>query len=281
MTDFDLNAALNWILPTLAQWGLRALGAVALFFVGRWIAGRVRALTQRASEKGKVDPTLAGFLSVAVYWAVLLFVIVAVLGIFGIPTASFVAILGAAGLAVGLAFQGTFSNFASGVMLLLFRPISVDDYVEVGGSAGTVRRIGIFSTALDTPDNVRIVVPNSEIFGATIRNYSVNETRRIDLVVGVGYDDDLQLARETMLRILDGEERVLDDPEPTVEVSEMADSSVNFVVRPWVKREDYWGTRFALTRALKEGLEGAGLNIPYPQRDVHLFQTSGAQGLQA
>ncbi|HSR40680.1 MAG TPA: mechanosensitive ion channel domain-containing protein, partial [Longimicrobiales bacterium] len=187
-------------------------------------------------------------------------------------------ILGAAGLAVGLAFQGTFSNFASGVMLLLFRPISVGDFVEVGGSTGTVRSIGIFSTSMDTPDNVRVILPSSAVFGETIQNFSVNENRRIDLVVGVGYDDDLQRAKDTILRVLKDEERVLPDPEPVVAVSQMADSSVNFVVRPWVRAQDYWATRWDLTRALKEELEAAGLSIPYPQRDLHLF--SGGDALR-
>lgn len=272
MSDVDLNALMTDVSALVVELGLNVVGAVVLLVVGRWVAGWLRRLIHRASDRADVDPTLSGFFGTAAYWMILIFVIVAVLGVFGIPTASFVAIVGAAGLAIGLAFQGTFSNFASGVMLLLFRPISVGDFVEVGGTSGTVKGIGIFSTTMDTPDNVRVVVPNSKIFGETIKNYSTNDTRRIDLMVGVGYGDDLQVARDTMLRVLEAESRVLDDPEPVVAVSEMADSSVNFVARPWVRAEDYWATRWALTRTLKEELEAAGLDIPYPQRDVHLFR---------
>lgn len=272
MSDMDVNALLTDVSALVVELGLNVVGALVLLVVGRWVAGWLRRLIRRASERADVDPTLSGFFGTAAYWMILIFVIVAVLGVFGVPTASFVAIVGAAGLAIGLAFQGTFSNFASGVMLLLFRPISVGDFVEVGGTSGTVKGIGIFSTTMDTPDNVRVVVPNSKIFGETIKNYSANDTRRIDLMVGVGYDDDLQVAGDTMLRVLAAESRVLDDPEPVVAVSEMADSSVNFVARPWVRAQDYWATRWALTRTLKEELEAAGLNIPYPQRDVHLFQ---------
>ncbi len=281
MAQLDINALLSELGPVALGWGLDILGAIVLLVVGRWIAGRLRSLTRRTAERARLDPTLSGFVGMGVYWLVLVFVIVAILGVFGIPTASMVAILGAAGLAVGLAFQGTFSNFASGVMLLLFRPISVGDFVEVGGSKGTVRSIGIFSTAMDTPDNVRVVVPNSGIFGETIQNYSVNENRRIDLVVGVGYDDDLQLAKDTILRVLKEEARVLAEPEPVVAVSEMAGSSVNFVVRPWVEAPNYWAARWDLTRALKEELEAAGLSIPYPQRDLHLFSGGAALRIPA
>ncbi|NIP60905.1 MAG: mechanosensitive ion channel [Gemmatimonadetes bacterium] len=281
MAQLDINALLSELGPVALGWGLDILGAIVLLVVGRWIAGRLRSLTRRTAERARLDPTLSGFVGMGVYWLVLVFVIVAILGVFGIPTASMVAILGAAGLAVGLAFQGTLSNFASGVMLLIFRPISVGDFVEVGGSKGTVRSIGIFSTAMDTPDNVRVVVPNSGIFGETIQNYSVNENRRIDLVVGVGYDDDLQLAKDTILRVLKEEARVLAEPEPVVAVSEMAGSSVNFVVRPWVEAPDYWAARWDLTRALKEELEAAGLSIPYPQRDLHLFSGGAALRIPA
>lgn len=276
MPDFDLNTLMTEALPLITDWGLNVLGAIAFLVVGRWVAGRVRKITRRGASRANVDATLTGFMATMAYWLVLVFVLVGVLGIFGIPTASFVAVLGAASLAVGLAFQGTFSNFAAGVMLLLFRPISVDDFVEVGGASGTVKSIGIFSTTLDTPDNIRITVPNSSIFGQTIKNYSANDTRRIDLVVGVGYDDDLQVAGDTMRRVLSAEARVLEDPAPVVAVHEMADSSVNFVVRPWVQASDYWATRWDLTRALKEQLEAAGCNIPYPQRDVHLFNQPAA-----
>lgn len=274
MSQEEISALITDIGALVVEWGLNVLGAVVLLLVGRWIAKRVRRAVRRTSERGNVDPTLSGFLSVAVYWLVLIFVIVAALGIFGIPTASFVAVLGAAGLAIGLAFQGTFSNFASGVMLLLFRPISVGDFVDVGGTSGTVKSIGIFSTTMNTPDNVRTIVPNSQIFGETIQNFSANDTRRIDLVIGVDYGDDLQLAKDTILRVVQADERVLDDPAPLVAVDELGGSSVNFVVRPWVNTPDYWDVRRDLVRALKDEVEAAGLSFPYPQRDVHLFQES-------
>lgn len=276
MSEQEISALTTTVGNLIVEWGLSILGAVVLLIVGRWIAMWIRRMIRRASERADVDPTLSGFLSVAAYWLVLIFVIVAALGIFGIPTASFVAVLGAAGLAIGLAFQGTFSNFASGVMLLLFRPVSVGDYVEVGGTSGTVQSIGIFSTTMNTPDNVRTIVPNSQIFGETIKNYSTNDTRRIDLVIGVDYGDDLELAKDTILRVIRSDERVLEDPEPVVAVHELGASSVDFVVRPWVKSSDYWAARWDLTRALKEGVEAAGLSFPYPQRDVHLLEEGGA-----
>ncbi len=257
----------------VSTWGLKVVGAIAVLIIGRWLAGRIRALTRRALDRTGLDPTLVPFVTSIVYYAILTFVIIAVLGLFGIPTASFIAVLGAAGLAVGLALQGTLANFAAGVMLLVFRPFRVGDYVEAGGTAGSVESIGVFTTTLNTPDNVRIVVPNSAVFGSTIKNYSANDTRRNDIVVGVSYDDDLAVATATIEKVLAADERVLKEPAPVVAVAELADSSVNIVVRPWCKKEDYWGLRFDLTRKLKEELEKAGCSIPYPQRDVHVHET--------
>ena len=256
----------------VTTWGLRVVGAVAVLLIGRGVARWLRSAVRKTIERREADPTLVPFISALVYWLVLLLVVVAVLGLFGIPTASFVAVLGAAGLAVGLALQGTLSSFAGGVMLLVFRPFKAGDVVEVAGSLGTVQEVGIFATVLHTPDNVRIVIPNSAVFGQVIRNFTANDRRRIDLVVGVGYDDDLERAGETIDRVIRSDDRVLDDPAPVVAVSEMADSSVNFVVRPWCRTEDYWDVRWDLTRRLKEELEADGFSIPYPQRDVHVFQ---------
>jgi small conductance mechanosensitive channel len=196
------------------------------------------------------------------------------MGVLGIGTASFVAVLGAAGLAIALAFQGTFSNFAAGIMLLTFRPFNVGDYVEVGGEAGIVREVGIFSCILTTLDNIEIQIPNSGIFGSTIKNYSANDMRRVDLVMGVSYDDDLGVAARTCMDTISADPRVLADPAPQVAVAELGDSSVNLVVRPWVNIDDYWDVKFDLTRALKENIEAAGCSIPYPQRDVHMHQVS-------
>lgn len=270
--SFELATLTDTLTAVVTDWGLSVVGALAVLIIGRIAAGWTRKLTTRTLTRGKVDETLIPFISGLSYTMVLVFVGIAVLGIFGIPTASFVAVLGAAGLAIGLAFQGTFSNFASGVMLLIFRPIHVGDFVDVGGTTGIVQEIGIFSTILDTPDNVRIIVPNSGIFGQTITNYSANPTRRVALMMGVGYDDDLSLVVRTIEDLLAADSRVLADPAPVVAVAELADSSVNLVVRPWCNAGDYWDLRFDLTRAMKEQLEAAGCNIPYPQTDVHLHQ---------
>jgi len=190
----------------------------------------------------------------------------------GIQMASVLTIMGAAGLAVGLALQGTLSNVAAGVMLLIFRPFKVGDYVDAGGTAGTIESIGLFATKLNTPDNIHIIVPNSGIYGGIIKNFSHYETRRNDILVGVSYDDDIGLAMETIKSVLDAEDRVLKDPAYMVAVSELGDSSVNITVRPWCKVTDYWALRFDLTRTFKERLEAAGCSIPYPQRDVHLHK---------
>jgi len=259
----------------VSTWGLKVLGALALLFLGRIAAGWTRRVVRKALTAANVDATLAPFIAGVAYYVILIAVMVAVLGLVGIQTASLLAILGAAGLAVGLALQGTLSNVSSGVMLLIFRPFQVGDYIEAGGTAGSVQAIGLFSTTLNTPDNVRILVPNSSVYGQTIKNYAANDTRRNDIVIGISYDDDIGLAAETIKRVLAADERVLPEPEPVVAVSELGDSSVNLVVRPWCKKEDYWGLRFDLLRTLKEQLEAAGCSIPYPQRDVHLFETAG------
>jgi small conductance mechanosensitive channel len=227
-------------------------------------------MTRRGLERANVDAVLVPFLANGVYYLALVVVVIAVLSLFGIETTSLIAVLGAAGLAVGLALQGTLSNFAAGVMLLIFRPFKVGDYVEAAGTGGSVQEVGIFSTVLHTPDNVKITIPNSAVYGDTIKNYSANDTRRNDLVMGISYGDDIARAIETIEKVLAGDSRVLEDPAPVVAVGELADSSVNLVVRPWCARGDYWALRFDLTRKLKEELEAAGCSIPYPQHDVHI-----------
>ncbi|TVR56764.1 MAG: mechanosensitive ion channel family protein [Gemmatimonadales bacterium] len=273
--SFDLVGIMNTLTALVMEYGLRALGGLALFLLGKWVAGRIRAGLHFQLERSSLDPTLIPFAAGMVYWALMAFVILAVLNLIGVQTASAIAVLGAAGLAVGLALQGTLSNFAAGVMLLLFRPFHVGEWVEVASTSGTVKEIGMFSTALNSGDNIRVTIPNSQVYGQTIRNFSTNETRRIDLVMGVSYDDDLQVAREVMERVLSAHEKVLADPAPLVAVDELADSSVNFVVRPWCRREDYWAVRRELTLQMKLELEAAGCSIPYPQRDVHLHQVEG------
>lgn len=270
MFDFDLF--LNQALSVVVQWAPKVAGAAAVLFFGWIFANWVKRFVRRALGRGGVDPVLVPFIAGLSYVVLVVLVGIAAISVLGVSTASFVAVLGAAGLAIALAFQGTFSNFAAGVMLLTFRPFEVEHFVEVGGQSGTVEEIGIFSCILATPDNVQVRIPNSQVFGQTMKNYSANDTRRIDLVVGVGYDDDLGVAVRTCQDVLAADPRVMDEPESVVAVSEMGDSSVNLVVRPWVNASDYWATRWDLTRALKENLEAAGCSIPYPQRDVHLFR---------
>jgi len=271
MQELDVGTVDSQSIDVLASWGLKVLGAIVVLLIGRMIASWGRKFTSRALERAGVDETVVPFAAKLVYFLIMVFVLLAVLGLFGIPTTSIIAVLGAASLAVGLALQGTLSNFAAGVMLLLFRPFDVDDYIEVAGHAGTVKTVGVFATTLNTLDNVQITIPNGKVYGEAIKNYSANDIRRVDLVASVAYDDDLQTAKDTLMAILEADERVLDDPAPTVAVSELGASSVDFVVRPWCRAEDYWNVRFDLTRAIKESLEGAGLSIPFPQQDMHVI----------
>lgn len=264
--------AIDTAVALVSNWGIQVVGAIVLLIIGRWAAGFVGRGVRRSLERAKVDTALVQFFGGMAHYVVLAVVVIAVLSLFGIQTTSLIAILGAAGLAVGLALQGTLSSFAAGVMLLLFRPFKIGDFVEIAGSAGTVFELGIFSTSLNTGDNVRITIPNSQVYGQVIKNYSTNENRRIDLVIGVAYGDDLGKATQVINDVIAKEARVLAEPAPTVAVSELGDSSVNFVVRPWVKGSDYWPTRFDLTRAIKEGLEAGGCSIPFPQRDLHVIE---------
>ncbi len=256
----------------VSTWGLRVVGAIALLIVGRLVAGMVRKGMRRVMKRANTDETLIPFVSSMAYYLVIAFVVIAVLGVFGIPTASFVAVLGAAGLAVGLALQGTLSNFAAGVMLLVFRPFKAGDLVEAGGQLGIVKAIGIFTTTMDSLDNKRVIVPNSVLFGGVIVNYDGNDTRRVDMVMGISYTDDIGLAIDTISGIVGAHPLVLPEPEPRVAVSNLGDSSVDLVVRPWCRPADYWTVCFDIKRQMKEGLEAAGCSIPFPQRDVHLFQ---------
>lgn len=276
MSDINLDEIWQQVVALISTWGMSVIGGIALLIIGRIVAGMVRAAMTRALRRARVDETLIPFITSLVFYLLIAFVVVAVLGLFGIPTASFIAVLGAAGLAVGLALQGTLSNFAAGVMLLIFRPFRTGDFVEVGSTTGTVQVIGVFSSILHTLDNVRVIVPNSAVYGQTIKNYSFNDQRRIDLVIGVSYDDNLNTVVGTIEKVLKSDSRVLDDPGPFIGVIELADSSVNLAVRPWVKREDFWQTKCDLTRKLKESLEEAGCSIPFPQRDVHMHTVSSA-----
>jgi small conductance mechanosensitive channel len=258
------------------QFAINVVVALAVFLVGKWVANILSRFCNRLMKQAKVDETLARFLSNIVYSVLLVIVILAALSELGINTTSLAAVLAAAGFAVGMAFQGTLSNFASGVMLILFKPFRVGDYIEAAGTAGIVEEIQIFTTSLRTGDNIAIVVPNVHITGGTIRNFSIKENRRIDLVVGCGYDDDLKAVKSFLEDLVRGDARILTDPAPVVAVSELADSSVNFVVRPWVKNADYWATRWDLTEQIKLGFDERGFTIPYPSRDVHLYNEAVA-----
>jgi len=268
----DWSAITEQAIELLTHYGLGVIGAIVLLIVGRIAAGIGRKMTVRALGRSNADPALIPFFSKATYYLIWAVVLIGVLGLFGIQTTSLVAVLGAAGLAVGLALQGTLSHFAAGVMLLIFRPFTIGDYVEAGGAAGSIEEIGLFGTTLRTPDNIKTIIPNGLIWGGKISNFNGYENRRIDLVAGISYDDDIQKAIDTITAVLEADDRVLTDPAPTVAVSNLGDSSVDLVVRPWCKSSDYWGLRFDLTRAIKEGLEGAGCSIPYPQQDIHLRQ---------
>jgi small conductance mechanosensitive channel len=273
----DFDAIMAGLADALSTWGLRVVGALAVLIIGWMVAKVVRRSVRKALERSALDNTLVPFIASLVYYAMLIFVAVAVLSLFGIQTTSFIAVLGAAGFAIGLALQGTLSNFAAGVMLLIFRPFKVGDYIEAGGAAGTVQEIAVFATTLHSPDNVRIVVPNSSIYGQMVKNYSTNETRRNDMVIGIDYSDDIGKAVETIRKLLAADSRVLKDPEPVIVVGELGDSSVNLFVRPWCSKDDYWNLRWDLTRSMKVELEAAGCSIPFPQTDVHLHN-SPAQG---
>ena len=253
-------------------YGIKILGAIAIFIIGKGVAKVLTNLFRNALEKSNTDPTLIKFLGDLIYFGLLVLVIIAALGTLGVNTTSFAAIIGAAGLAIGLALQANFSNFGAGVVILFLRPFKIGDFVEAGGATGSVEAIGIFNTTIKTGDNRVIIVPNSNIIGGNIINYSKEPIRRIDLVISVGYDDDLKLVKQTLEEILQSDERILKDPAPGVALAELADSSVNFNVRPWVKTEDYWAVRSNLLEKIKVTFDEKGINIPYPQLDVHLDQ---------
>ncbi len=253
-------------------YGLKVVAAVVIFIVGRWIAKWARKLVGKLLAKKKLDPTLVSFLGSLIYIALLTFVVIAAIAQLGIQTTSFIAVIGAAGLAIGFALQGSLANFAAGFLMIVFRPFKVGHYIGAGGAAGTVEEMGVFTTQLKTPDNKTVIIPNAKLMGDNIVNYSAKETRRVDLVVGVGYSDDLQKVKKVLQAILAEDSRILKDPAPMVAVKELADSSVNFAVRGWVKTEDYWDVYFATTEGVKNRFDAEGISIPFPQHDVHLYE---------
>ena len=276
MESLDLEKVKEALVSLVSTWGLQVVGAIAVLVIGWLVAKIVRRWTAAALGRTKLDQTLVPFLSSFVYYIVLAFVLIAVLQLFGVPTTSFIAVLGAAGLAVGLALQGTLSNFASGVMLLIFRPFKVGDYVEAGGDAGVVREVGVFASTLDTLDNVTIVLPNAAIWGSKIRNYTDNELRRVDMTIGISYGDDIPKAKDIVRRTLEADPRIVASPAPLVAVQDLGTSSVDLLVGPWCTPADYWDVRFDMFEAIKVALEAGGCTIPFPQRDVHFFPAETA-----
>ncbi|MEN8199876.1 MAG: mechanosensitive ion channel domain-containing protein [Thermodesulfobacteriota bacterium] len=252
--------------------GPNVIVGLIILVIGRWLAMWVAAVVKKGLERGGVEQTLRAFLGKLIYYVLLIAVIFAAAGKVGIDTTSFLAIFGAAGLAVGLALKDSLSNFASGVMLILFHPFKVGDLVTVNGVTGTVYRIDIFSTVILTADNQRIIVPNGGITSSIITNVNAEETRRVDMVVGIGYDDDIRLAKRTLEEIVTTDPRVLADPAPAIGVTALADSSVNLIVRPWVKSPDYWAVHNDLIEKIKLTFDEKGISIPYPQQDVHMHQ---------
>lgn len=250
-------------------WGINIVMAIAIFIIGKFVVGLLVSLAKKLMSKAKVDNILVNFIASIIKTVLLLFVVIAALDQLGVNTTSMIALIGAAGLAIGLALQGTLQNLASGVMLIIFRPFRDGDFIDAAGVTGVVEEIGIFSITMRTGDNREIIVPNGEIYGGTITNNSRRATRRVDMVFGIGYDDDLLKAKDILNRILSEDERVLADPAPTVAVGELADSSVNFNVRPWCKTSDYWGVYGDIHEKVKLTFDAEGISIPYPQMDVH------------
>ena len=249
----------------------QVIGALLILVIGAWFCKRAANFFKRVLERRQVDPTLTNFLGGLFYYALLLLVIIAAAGQLGINTMSFLTVLGALGLAIGLALKDSLSNIAAGIMIILFRPFRIGDAVTIAGVTGSVQQIGLFNTVLHTPDNQKIIVPNSKILGDIITNITANKTRRIDLVVGISYEDDIDKAKAILWELAAKDQRILKDPPPTIAVAELADSSVNLVFRPWVKTSDYWAVRFDLTEQIKKTFDAEGVSIPYPQQDVHLF----------
>lgn len=267
MMNINVDAVWLW----LSSYSLNIIGAIIIFIVGKWLSRRIANLLSKLLQKNNIDQTLVNFLSNLTYYSLIVLVVVAAAGRLGINTTSFLTIIGAAGLAVGLALKDSLANFAAGVMLVLFRPFAIGDVVSTAGITAKVESINIFNTHFCSPDNQLIIVPNGKIINDIITNINIKATRRIDLVVGISYSDDMAKTREILAGLAKADSRVLTDPAPTIAVAELADSSVNLVFRPWVKTADYWDVRFDLTEKIKNALDEAGISIPFPQQDVHLF----------
>lgn len=272
MFDFNQNEMNEFVQNHVIPWGINLATALLIFIVGKIVVKILVGIIGKLLRRTKLDNILVEFIQSIANALLLIVVIIAALDQLGVDTTSLIALIGAAGLAVGLALQGSLQNFAAGFLLLVFRPFSAGHYIEAGGTAGVVKTIGIFTTILTTPDNKEIIVPNGAIYSGNIINYSALPTRRVDLTFGIGYGDDIKKAKEIMEQVVKADERVLADPAPQIAVSELADSSVNFIVRPWVNSADYWGVKFDLTEKIKLAFDENGISIPFPQMDVHLSQ---------
>jgi small conductance mechanosensitive channel len=266
-TDY-LKIAQEWLVAT----GPNILSALAILIIGRWLIQWATRLIRKVLIKARIDDTLVRFLDTLIYYTLLAAVIMAAADQVGVKTTSFLAILGAAGLAVGLALKDSLSNFASGVMLILFKPFKVGDAVTAAGVSGSVERIDIFNSVINTWDNQKVIIPNSKITAEIITNINANPTRRIDMVIGISYDDDVKEAKAVLEQLVKADSRILTDPAPKIALAEFADSSINLVVRPWVKTEEYWDVRFSLMDNIKQAFDERNITIPYPQRDVHMYQ---------
>ena len=270
--NFNLEEVGQELVTVLTTYGLDIVGAIVILIVGNMISKRVPKKVTKVLSKKDVDKTVVNFLASLSRMSIMTITLLFVLAQFGIQTASLIAVLGAAGLAIGLALQGTLSNVAGGVMLLFFRPMRIGDFVEVAGHAGTVKAVNLFTTEMATGDNVQIILPNASVWGSAIKNFSFHDTRRVDMVMGIAYEDDMDKARGIMLGLIEADTRALKDPAPMVVVSELADSSVNFTVRIWCNSGDYWPLKFDMTKAMKEAFDKGGISIPYPQQVVHMVK---------
>jgi small conductance mechanosensitive channel len=271
--DESISIYFEEAMDVITTYGLDVIGAIVILIAGFIVSGWVRSGIEKSLKRfPRVDDTLRGFAGALGKYAVLAFAVIATLERFGVETTSFIAVLGAAGLAIGLALQGTLSNVAAGVMLLLFRPFKSGDYIDGGGVAGTVKSLTLFTTELATPDNVQIVVPNADLWGTAIKNYSFHKTRRVDFLIGIGYGDDIDKAMGIIRKLADADPRVHADPEPFIVVGELGDSSVNLIVRLWADSPNYWALKFDMTKAIKQAFDAEDITIPFPQRDVHLHE---------
>ncbi len=268
--SLDVNKYYDLAIQYGTEYGLKIIGAILIYYIGKMIATGLRNLVGKALEHQKVETTLVEFATSAIYYGLMAVVFLAAISNIGIQTTSFMAILGAAGLAVGLALKDTLSNIGSAVVILVFRPFKVGDYINAGGAEGTVDKISLFTTTISPVDNRLIIVPNSAITLGNITNFSSKPVRRVDHVVGIGYDEDIKKAKEVMYAVIEKSAHTLSDPEPLVAVTDLGDSSVNFTVRAWVPSADYWTAYFEIIEEIKYALDDANISIPFPQMDVHM-----------